>query len=312
MRILGIDTSNYTTSAAYWQPSHSQMDTASKLLPVPKGNMGLRQSEAVFHHTQALDQMIASVCEKNDLPTAIGVSVTPRTARGSYMPCFTVGKMTAHAIGNALHIPVMECSHQEGHIAAAAYGAGRTDLLTKQFIAFHVSGGTTEAVLVKPKDNYGFEVELIATSLDLKAGQAVDRVGGMLDLAFPAGKALDALAVKGNLPRKPKATMKGADCSLSGIENQCRQLLDKGTPHEDVARYCIESVGAAIAAMTEALLMQYGDLPLLYAGGVMSNSILQKQLSERFGGCFAPPEFSSDNAAGVAYLAALRVGEYDE
>ncbi|MBR6548375.1 MAG: peptidase M22 [Clostridia bacterium] len=307
MRILGIDTSNYTTSAAFWQPALSQMDTASKLLPVPKGNMGLRQSEAVFHHTQALDQMIDSVCKGNHPPSAIGVSVTPRTAQGSYMPCFTVGKMTAYSIGNALHVPIVECSHQEGHIAAAAFGSGHTELLTEKFIAFHVSGGTTEAVLVEPKANYGFEVSLIATSLDLKAGQAVDRVGGMLALSFPAGKELDKLAQNGSLPRKPKATLKGADCSLSGIENQCRQLLERGAAKEDIARYCIEAIGAAISAMTEALLAEYGKLPLLYAGGVMSNSILQKQLSERFGGFFAPPAFSSDNAAGVAYLAALRL-----
>jgi N6-L-threonylcarbamoyladenine synthase len=96
--------------------------------------------------------------------------------------------------------------------------------------------------------------------------------------------------------------MKGMDCSLSGIENQCKQLLEKGTPHEDIARYCIEAVGAAVEAMTEALLKEYGKLPLLYAGGVMSNSILQKQLKEKFGGYFAPAVFSSDNAAGVAYL----------
>ena len=309
MRILGIDTSNYTTSAAYWQSGCSQMDTASKLLPVPQGNMGLRQSEAVFHHTQALDDQIAQVCRDKQPPTAVGVSVTPRTADGSYMPCFTVGKMTATAISNALHIPLVPCSHQEGHIAAAAYGAGQTQLLTKRFIAFHVSGGTTEAVLVEPKEHYGFAVRLLATSLDLKAGQAVDRVGGMLNLAFPAGKELDKLAVNGVLPKKPKATMRGADCCLSGIENQCRQLLDKGTPTEDVARYCIESVGVAVAGMTRALLKEYGNLPLLYAGGVMSNSILQQQLSEEFGGYFAPPNFSSDNAAGVAYLAALRLGE---
>ncbi len=273
MRILGIDTSNYTTSAAFWQPSRSQMDTASKLLPVPEGNMGLRQSEAGFHHTMALDRMIAQVCQKNPSPMAIGVSATPRTAPGSYMPCFLVGKMAAHAIGNALHIPVVECSHQEGHIAAAAFGSGHTELLTQKFIAFHVSGGTTEAVLVTPKEQYGFEVALVASSLDLKAGQAVDRVGSMLGLSFPAGKELDRLAVNGTLPRKPKAVMKGTDCCLSGVENQCRQLLELGTPKEAIARFCIESVGVTIAAMTEALLNELGPLPLLYAGGVMSNSI---------------------------------------
>ena len=305
MRFLGIDTSNYTTSAALWQPSQKNMNTASKLLPVPMGAMGLRQSEAVFHHTQALHRMIEQVCENSPSPGGIGVSVTPRREEGSYMPCFTVGKMAAHAIGSALHIPVYEFSHQEGHIAAATYGAGCEHLLTAPLIAFHVSGGTTEGVLVTPAAG-GFSCKKIAGSLDLKAGQAIDRVGGMLGLPFPAGKHLDPLALMGELPQKPKGVFKGADCCLSGIENQCKGLLERGCSKEDVARFCIESVYCAVEGMTERLLQQYGDLPLLYAGGVMSNSILQKKLNQKFGGYFAPPVYSSDNAAGVAFLAALK------
>ncbi len=305
MRVLGIDTSNYTTSAALWQPSHKNMNTASKLLPVPMGAMGLRQSEAVFHHTQALHNMIEQVCEGEEPPTAIGVSVQPRREADSYMPCFTVGKMAAHAIGAALHVPVYEFSHQEGHIAAAAFGANCEFLLQKPLIAFHVSGGTTEAVLAKPTSG-GFACKKIAGSLDLKAGQAVDRVGGMLGLPFPAGKHLDPLALQGQLPQKPKGVLRGADCCLSGLENQCKTLLEKGTPKEDVARFCIELIYETIAGMTRALQKEYGNLPLLYAGGVMSNSILQKKLKEDFGGYFAPPVYSSDNAAGVAYLAFLK------
>ena len=57
------------------------------------------------------------------------------------------------------------------------------------FLAFHVSGGTTEALWVSPKHGK-LEVELAASSLDLKGGQAVDRVGGMLGLPFPSGKYL--------------------------------------------------------------------------------------------------------------------------
>ncbi len=305
MRFLGIDTSNYTTSAALWQPSQKNMNTASKLLPVPQGAMGLRQSEAVFHHTQALHNMIGEVCENEPSPCAIGVSVQPRREEGSYMPCFTVGKMAAHAIGQALHIPVYEFSHQEGHIAAAAFGTGCEFLLEKPLIAFHVSGGTTEAVLAEPIPG-GFSCRKIAGSLDLKAGQAVDRVGGMLNLPFPAGKHLDPLALQGELPQKPKGVFRGADCCLSGIENQCKALLEKGCPPENVARFCIESIYEAIAGMTRELLKEYGDLPLLYAGGVMSNSILQKKLHHAFGGYFAPSVYSSDNAAGVAYLASLK------
>ncbi len=305
MNFLGIDTSNYTTSAALWQPSQKNMNTASKLLPVPMGAMGLRQSEAVFHHTQALHLMVEQVCQNGESPCAVGVSVQPRREEGSYMPCFTVGKMAAHTLGSALHIPVYEFSHQEGHIAAAALGAGCEHLLQKPLIAFHVSGGTTEAVLAEPVAG-GFACKKIAGSLDLKAGQAVDRVGGMLGLPFPAGKHLDPLALQGQLPQKPKAVLRGADCCLSGVENQCKALWEKGCAKEDVARFCIELIYETIAGMTLQLQKEYGNLPLLYAGGVMSNSILQKKLHDAFGGYFAPPKFSSDNAAGVAYLASLK------
>ena len=56
------------------------------------------------------------------------------------------------------------------------------------------------------------------------------------------------------------------------------------------------------------ILREYGDLPVVYAGGVMSNTLLRAALHEKFGGIFAPPVYSADNAAGVAVLAALRAG----
>ncbi|MBQ9861291.1 MAG: peptidase M22, partial [Clostridia bacterium] len=55
-------------------------------------------------------------------------------------------------------------------------------------------------------------------------------------------------------------------------------------------------------------LAQYGDLPVVYAGGVMSNTLLRAALQERFNGIFAPPMYSADNAAGIAVLTALRAG----
>ena len=67
---------------------------------------------------------------------------------------------------------------------AALYSSGRMELLGNEFYAFHVSGGTTEGLLVH-KDKNRFQIECLATSLDLKAGQAIDRVGAMLSLPFP-------------------------------------------------------------------------------------------------------------------------------
>lgn len=192
--VLGIDTSNYTTSAALWRDG--TVKQKKKLLPVREGELGLRQSDAVFHHVRQLPEVLAALPLKGTSLSAVGVSTRPRSREGSYMPCFLAGAGTAKAISMTAGVPLFEFSHQQGHIAAALYSAGRLDLLKGRFLAFHVSGGTTEAVLAEPDETEFFHVEIVARSLDLKGGQAVDRVGRMLGLSFPAGPEMERLARK--------------------------------------------------------------------------------------------------------------------
>ncbi len=233
----------------------------------------------------------------------MGVSDRPRGVEGSYMPCFLAGAMAAECVSASHQIPLFRFSHQQGHIAAALYSAGRLDLLKRRFLAFHVSGGTTECLLVEPDESRIFRCEKIADSLDLKAGQAVDRVGVLLGLAFPAGPELEKLALKSDQTYKINPTMKEGNCCLSGVENRCQAMRAAEESPERIARYCLDSIGAALAGMTDAALIKYGGLPVLYAGGVMSNSILRRRLETTYGGIFAAPAFSSDNAAGLAVLA---------
>lgn len=301
---LGIDTSNYTTSCALYDASSARVVQRKKLLPVKEGELGLRQSDAVFHHVRQLPELIELV--RGDIDgdvCAVGVSVRPRPVEGSYMPCFEVGKGAGAQLAAFLGVPIYEFSHQEGHIRAAMFSAGCEAELGDRFIAFHVSGGTTEAVLVTRR-GCGFDAEYIAGSLDLKAGQAIDRVAGMLSLPFPGGVHLEKLAAGCDEKIKCRPAMKGLNCCLSGVENICRSKLDAGAPHEYVAALCLEYVRASLAEMTVRILGEYGQLPLLYAGGVMSNSIIRSDFEQRFGGHFAAPEYSCDNAAGIALLAA--------
>ena len=91
MSVVAFDTSNYTTSIAYFDGVSGK--NVSQLLPVKAGELGLRQSDAVFHHTQSLPELsgrLFSDIDPEDI-TAIGVSTRPRAVEGSYMPCFTVG-----------------------------------------------------------------------------------------------------------------------------------------------------------------------------------------------------------------------------
>lgn len=309
MLTLGIDTSNYTTSVAVYNSKDGSVIQRKRLLPVEQGQIGIRQSDAVFHHTAALCALLGELFDGiKEKINAIGYSDRPRQVKGSYMPCFTVGSGTAQSIGAVCSVAVYPFSHQQGHIAAAAYSAGATELLKKQFIAFHVSGGTTEAVMVSPDNNGIFSCDYLCGSLDLKAGQAIDRVGHMMGLDFPAGRALEELALQCDDKIKVRPVMREGGCCLSGLENQCAKLIADGVGKAYVARFCLESIGAAIKRMTEELVKKYGPLPLLYAGGVMSDSIIKDMLLQDFDCYFALPDFSCDNAAGVAFLASVMNG----
>lgn len=310
MRYLGIDTSNYTTSAALYDSETQTVVQRKMLLPVKAGEKGLRQSDAVFHHTVQLPQILQSLfSESKGSVDGVGVSVFPRREEGSYMPCFLAGKSAAYAVSAASGIPCREFSHQEGHVVAALYSAKQLKLLQKPFLAFHISGGTTESLLVQPDTDRLFTAQCVARSLDLKAGQLIDRIGVLLGLQFPCGKELEKLSDKSRQRYHLRPTMKGCDCCLSGLENQCQKMLANGEKPADVAQFCMSGVLAALIGMADALREQYPSLPILFSGGVASNRMLQSVLLKRYNAFFAEPEFSADNAAGIAILAALQAEE---
>ncbi len=315
MKILGIDTSNYTTSCAWYDTCTNSIIQKKQLLPVAEGQAGLRQSDAVFHHTRQLPDMIAQLAEALGgeplQPDAIGVSVSPRPEEGSYMPCFLAGKGAARMLAVSHGIPLFETSHQTGHILAALYSADCLFWLNPQapaFLAFHVSGGTTDCVRCTPDPTQILRIEPVSASLDLKAGQAIDRVGLTLGLRFPCGQALEQLALQSDSKAHMQVKLRNGCCSLSGLQNQCEQMLKRGEAAPDIARYCLNSVAAVIRAMTKAAAEPHSRV--LYAGGVMSDRLIQNQLRTLpYESAFAEPSFSCDNAAGVAIFAARRTSE---
>jgi len=303
---LGVDTSNYTTSVALID-EHSSVVQQKQLLPVKSGERGLRQSDAVFHHTKQIPQLIESLfANVQEKPIAIGVSTTPTTAEGSYMPCFLVGETVARSLSATMDIPLYKTSHQVGHVLAGIVSSRQFQLLDTPFIAFHVSGGTTDCLLCTPSKDSLIDISMVATSLDLKGGQAVDRVGVSLGLQFPCGRELEKLALQSTKKFKVKPTIKDGNCCLSGVENICNKMILQGEPPCDVSLYCLEYVYQAVRGMTVHALKKFGDMPLLYVGGVMSNSIIKKKLSNEFNCYFAKPQFSCDNAVGVSFYAMNR------
>ena len=302
MSVIGIDTSNYTTSIA----SFDGIDgiNCSRLLPVRQGELGLRQSDAVFAHIKSLPELsgrLFSDCPADSV-TAVGVSTRPRAVEGSYMPCFMVGYSHAKLISDMLHVPLVEVSHQQGHVAASLWSAGHLELMDQPHLAWHLSGGTTELLLVEPEGK-NVRCSKIGGTTDISAGQLIDRTGQLLELPFPSGKHIDALSKDAKLTETFKVKCPGLEFSLSGVQNKVQQFHEKHGIPAETAAFALRCVAGAVCKATENALKEYPGLRVVFSGGVASNSML-RSLTAQFDPIFSQPQYSTDNAMGVAVLAA--------
>jgi len=300
MIVIGFDTSNYTTSVAYYDGTDGV--NCSQLLPVKMGELGLRQSDAVFAHIKSLPELsgrLFSHVNANDI-AAVGVSTRPRAVEDSYMPCFMVGYTHAKMLSDALSKPLVECSHQQGHVAASLWSAGRLDLMNRPHLAWHLSGGTTELLLVEPEGKNVRCTKIGGTS-DISAGQLIDRTGKLLQLPFPSGKHLDALSAEADHKELFRVKCNDAVFSISGLENKVQQYFAAGHSPAATAKYALNSIACAVYKATENALKLYPRLEVVFSGGVASNSLL-REVVKPLNPVFAEPRFSTDNAMGVAVL----------
>lgn len=300
MEVLGLDTSNYTTSAAVFDGERGFNE--SQLLSVRPGELGLRQSEALFQHVRQLPELMGRLAEAGALKglKAVGASTRPRAVEGSYMPCFLAGTSQGRSLASVLGVPFYAFSHQQGHIAAVAYSAGSPQLLDQPHLAWHLSGGTTELLLVRP-EGVAVSCTVLGGTSDISAGQLIDRTGVLLGLDFPAGKALDALYDPEEKIKGYPVKLQGLTFSLSGMENKMRALVESGERPGAVAKFALDTVSGVVERVTQAALEEYPGLPVLCSGGVASNSQLRRRM-EGLGAVFAQPRYSTDNALGVAIL----------
>jgi N6-L-threonylcarbamoyladenine synthase len=298
---LGFDTSNYTTSAAVF--GDGTAENRGRLLTVPEGALGLRQSDALFQHVKRLHLMVEQLRADGAVGeiAAVGASVQPRAVEGSYMPCFLVGEGEGRTLAAALGVPFYPCSHQQGHIAAAAWSAGRADLLDKPHLAWHLSGGTTELLRVEP-EGHTVRAEAVGGTSDIAAGQLVDRAGVLLGLPFPAGKALDALYPEADDTSFFRVKLNDLTFSLSGMENKVKELLERGEKPANIARFTIDTVMNVLVRATEEAQKRWPGLPVLCSGGVASNRQIRAAMEKNCGAVFAQPQYATDNALGVAIL----------
>ena len=314
---LGIDTSNYRTSAAVIDEEGRIIDQKAVLLDVPEGKRGLRQSEAFFMHSNRLPGYIEELFGSIDpvCIKAVGVSERPRRVEGSYMPCFLAGFNAAREIAASLRIPLYCFSHQEGHAAAVMESDGRA--AASRTLFFHLSGGTTEALLCSP-DNKGYSMEIVGGTRDISVGQLLDRFGVAMGMPFPSGKYLDDIAYKvletADFDAKkiqksgviPKIRINEGYFNLSGVETR---LLRYAEAHDESAPDVTAELFAAVSELliksAQYLSEKYCADNIYMAGGVASSRTFRAiaQRNNSIDIHFGAPELSGDNAAGAALLA---------
>ena len=310
MIVLGIDTSCYTTSVAA-AGNDGVICSHRRLLPVQQGARGLRQSEAVFAHIRQLPELFENAMKSLDgqQVNALCVSSRPRDDEASYMPVFQTGLAFARVTAAALGVPLLETTHQRGHVRAALQDSGLTAC---RYLALHLSGGTTEVLLMN-----GQELTLLSGTRDLHAGQFIDRVGVAMGLPFPAGPYLEKLALEGSAHSLLPVSMEGGDCHFSGAEARAMQWIEAGEMAQaDIAAEAFSLVARTVLRLLAAAREQTGVADALLTGGVASSQLFRDLVCEinrkrRLGLrlYFGQRQFAGDNAAGVALIGHDRMTE---
>ncbi|QCX32696.1 O-sialoglycoprotein endopeptidase [Caloramator sp. E03] len=301
-RVLGIDTSNYTTSVAVVDNGKIVYDTR-KLLKIKTGEKGLRQSEALFQHVNNLPLILNDKSVSN--LDAVCVSIKPRPIEESYMPVFKAGQSIAEAIAYTNNINIYYTTHQEGHIEAACRSI---DFEYKEFVALHLSGGTSEVLHIK-RDK-GYFIKKIGGTKDISLGQFIDRIGVALGFEFPAGKYVDSLAMsKDDAGLRIPSRVDGLEFNLSGQETLGLKYINMGYNPYEICYAAMLCISKTIEKTINNILKTY-NLPVLIMGGVASSEFLRNYISKRFYNLvfFGDPKYASDNAVGIAYIGYMNQG----
>ncbi|QZY56958.1 O-sialoglycoprotein endopeptidase [Crassaminicella profunda] len=305
--VLGIDTSNYTTSIAVVDAQSHLILDHRKILTVKEGTRGLRQSDALFQHVINLPFLFEKISELElgAFIKTVSVSNSPRPVEGSYMPVFRASQSFGKTIANTLNCEYKEFSHQEGHIEAAKWSIPQN--LESEFIAVHLSGGTTEILHVKNNDKFGYNINILGGTSDISAGQFIDRIGVKLGCKFPAGKEMDQFALKESSTKiEIPVSVKGTHMSFSGPETAVQKLIHKDLDKDSLSKAVFKCIASSLNKTILHTLKTTGLKQVLMIGGVSSSQYIKNYLlrtiPKEYEVYFGEGKYCTDNAVGTALL----------
>lgn len=310
--VLGIDTSCYTTSVAMLDLEGNLLADKRQILKVKAGGCGLAQSEIVFQHTRNLPSLMAGLDFTGGELVAIGATNQPRPLAESYMPAFLTGFGLAQNIGHVTGAKVYPLSHQENHLQAGLWSAQGPQ--SKKFLMLHASGGTTDILLVTVGEEGQVTLLPVGESIDLHAGQFVDRVGVALGLPFPAGPHLEELATRAEKPLELPVWVKGNQVSFSGV---CTKATRLAATHIDKAALALGTekvLGVALGKVLRNICVLHEVSDVILVGGVCANKYIRQVITALLNTqqitVYVPDnKYSGDGAVGAAYYALQQVRE---
>ena len=318
MRVLGIETSCDETGIAIYDSEQGLLgDALYSQVDMHARYGGVIPELASRDHIRKTLPMIQQLMDQKDI-SADSIDGIAYTAGPGLVGALLVGASLGRALAMAWNVPAVGVHHMEGHLLAPMLEAEPPQF---PFVALLVSGGHTQLVAVTGIGEY----RLLGESLDDAAGEAFDKVGKMLGLAYPGGPRVAAMALKGTEGRfefpKPMTNRPGLDFSFSGLKTYVRNTLsdladENGQVSEqdkaDVALAFEEAVVQTLVIKCRRALKETGLRSLIIAGGVSANQRLRAGLqqmvtAQRSRLFYAQPRFCTDNGAMIAYAGCQRL-----
>ncbi len=318
MLVLGIETSCDETGIALYDSEHGLLaDALYSQIAVHAEYGGVVPELASRDHVQKILPLIQEVLTDANVQ-ASDIDGVAYTAGPGLVGALMVGSLVGRSLAWAWGVPAIGVHHMEGHLLAPMLEEAPPAL---PFVALLVSGGHTQLVRV---DGIG-EYKLLGESLDDAAGEAFDKAAKMLDLDYPGGPVIAALALQGDPSRftfpRPMVDRPGLDFSFSGLKTFTLNTVAKyaeadGLPDQqtcaDIARAFEDAVVSTLVIKCRRALKETGLKRLVIAGGVSANKRLQAQLEKDLAKInanvfYARPEFCTDNGAMIAFAGCQRL-----
>ncbi len=283
MNILGIETSCDETAVAVVEDAKNVVSSIIASQAAEHSIYGGVVPEiASRRHIENITQLVRKCIESANL-TLNNIDGIAVTFGPGLVGALLVGINFAKGLSFALKKPLIAVNHLKAHIAAN-YVTDKS--LTPPFLGLIISGGHCNIVRVK---NY-CEFELIGETVDDSIGEAYDKVGRALGIAYPAGAIIDSMAKLGDenayIFPKPKVEGSMYNFSFSGLKTAVLNVINSEKMQNkvvDIKNIAASFQKTACDIVCEKIFLaakRLGEKKIVACGGVCANSRIRSELKK--------------------------------